>query len=247
MDTLEEEIKKHFPEDWGVILEIFDKELILEFSLFLREKNEEGGFFSKKDSESILERHLLESIYSVYALVGNNLVSRETRIADVGTGPGLPGFLFLCLKEHPHLTLIDGSRRKLGLLEEWWKITKLKFPGRRLEFRYGRAEELKGSFHSVCMRASIPYPFSIEAVCKLVGKSGFFLPFLGKEYPWEEIETRILSECGFMLEGVLYLDDLGFLGERQIRVLKKVREPKNGHPREWKRIAKEIKETKWAE
>ncbi|EMG20408.1 hypothetical protein LEP1GSC150_5072 [Leptospira interrogans serovar Copenhageni str. LT2050] len=36
--------------------------------MFLKEKNEAGGFFSKRDSEEILDRHVLESIYHVYRI-----------------------------------------------------------------------------------------------------------------------------------------------------------------------------------
>lgn len=242
---LEQVVRNLFSDGAEDILDFFDMDLVSEYQEFLIEKNIEGGFFSKKDSENILERHLVESLYSIYCLVGNELVSRETSVLDVGTGPGLPGFLFLCLKESPRVTLMDGSRRKLGLLEAWWKA-RPKTPHKNLQFRYERAEETKAKYDLVTMRASVPYPFSVEVVANLVKLDGKFCPFLAREMDWAETEIEILSACGFILEGVLPLEELSFVGERQIKVLKKVTPVKHGFPRDWKILSKEIKEAKWA-
>lgn len=238
-------IQKYFPEYQELLLETFDLDLISDYIEFLKDKNEQGGFFSKRDAEHILERHIIEAMYFVYVLSGNDLVSRETKLVDVGTGPGLPGFLFVCMKESPKVTLLDGSKRKLGLTEEWWKGLQTKYPEKDCKFQYTRAEEWKNHFDLVVMRAAIPYPFSVEIVSRLVLKDGYFCPFLGKEQKWELIEKRILSESGFTIEGSIDLEDLSFLGERHIKVLKKHSQAKHGIPREWKIISKEIKEQEW--
>jgi 16S rRNA (guanine527-N7)-methyltransferase len=238
-------IQQQFPESAEDIIERFDFHLIEAYNQFLISKNLEGGFFSKKDTDLILMRHLVETIYFVYSLVGNGFVSRETKLIDVGTGPGLPGFIFLCLVESPRVFLLDSAKRKLGLLEEWWKIEKKEFPGKNLQFKYERAEEMKGKYDLAVMRASVPYPFSIEVVTNLVATGGYFCPFLAKEQNWKTKEEQILSATGFVLEGNLELEELSFLGTRQIKVLKKLCPPKHGFPRDWKILSKDIKEAEW--
>lgn len=228
----------------------FDLDLLELYKKFLWEKNEEGGFFSKKDGGSFLERHLLESMVFVKTLEERNFVSHETSLVDVGTGPGLPGFLFLCLKKSPSLCLLDSAKRKLGLLEDWWE-TKIKIqePGiydsKNILFQYGRVEESKGNFSVAVMRAAIPYPFSIEVICRIIKQNGYFFPFLGKEKNWSVKEREILSGTGFIIEDEIILDRLCFLGDRKIKVLKKKAVPKHGIPREWKQISKDIKDAEW--
>lgn len=245
IEEISTSIQKHFPESYDSILDIFDLDIIAAYIEFLKDKNEQGGFFSKKDSENILARHIIEAMYFAYVLYGNNLVSRETKLVDVGSGPGLPGFLFLCMMDSPKVTLLDSAKRKLGLTEDWWNEIQTKYPDKNCKFQYQRAEEWKNHFDLVVMRAAIPYPYSIEVVSRLVLKDGHYCPFLGREQKWSKVETRILSESGFTIEGTIELEELSFLGERHIKVLKKHSQAKHGIPREWKIISKEIKEQEW--
>lgn len=68
---------------------------------------------------------------------------------------------------------------------------------------------------------------------------------MAKKQNWEKLEERILSDSGFIIEGTIDLEDLSFLGERHIKVLKKHSQAKHGIPRDWKYISKEIKENEW--
>ncbi len=261
---------RYFPQELEAIHLQFDWERVQSYYEFLIEKNSQGGFFSKGDSMQILERHLVESLYSVFKIWEEGLFTSASHVADVGTGPGLPGFLFFCLKDPPKVTLIDSSRRKLGLLETWWKeihvsayrrIRISTYPHidisenepldklRSLGFIYARVEEWEpqrmGQADLVTMRAAVAYPFSVEVVANLVQKNGYFLPFLAREQNWKSVEQRILSHSGFTLERDLNLGALSFLGVRKIKILKKTGIPKHGIPRDWKSIAKEIKGAKW--
>ncbi|MCC5813529.1 MAG: class I SAM-dependent methyltransferase [Leptospira sp.] len=253
-------IQDRFPNSYNEIIELFDISLVGMFHDFLQDKNEIGGFFSKKDSETIFERHMIENLFYVYSLHKRGLVSRETKVLDVGTGPGLPGFFFVCLKDAPSVTLLDSARRKLSLTEDWWngfeleverdniKVNekdKVHLP-KKLQFVYVRVEECEGEFDLATMRATVPYPFSIEVICRIVKKGGIFCPFLGKELEWKSKESEILSNCGFIMEDDIVLEELSFLGERKFKVLKKKASPKHGIPRDWKHISKDIKGAEWA-
>lgn len=241
-ETIQNRIIELFPKEKNAILNLFDMDKIDKFYNFLLTYKDIGGFFSKSNEDLIIDRHLIESIYHIYKIHGVLNVSRETEIADVGTGPGLPGFLFACLKETPKLVaLIDSQKKKLQLLEEYIPnhYTDLK-----VKFYYQRVEEIKGSYDIVVSRSSVPYPWTTEIVFNLVKKNGFFVPFLAKKNYDLALESKIIKESGMSISSEIELKELNFLGERHIKFLKKINKPKHSVPRKWKIIKGEIDEKK---
>lgn len=112
IESITERLKERFPKESDEIIYFFDWELVCKFALFLRDKNEAGGFFSKRDSEEILDRHVLESIYHVYRITKKVGSWKGIQLGDAGTGPGIPGFFFRCLKDPPVVVLIDSTKKK---------------------------------------------------------------------------------------------------------------------------------------
>lgn len=246
--------KELFPEEWESIKVNFNLELVARYYQFLETYNEKGGFFSNKDSFDIGRRHLLESMFYANYLKRQNYFKEGIQACDVGTGPGLPGFLLVCLLVYnSKIYLLDSSQRKLKFLEEWLETTKKSkgfqesIPPQLLNvnFLYNRAEELKMVFQLVTMRAVVPYPYSVEVVCRIVDRGGYFIPFLAKSKVNEKLEDQILSELGFILEKEDEFQSLSSLGERRVKVLKKMKEPKKNYPRDWKKIHLDIKGGKW--
>ncbi|MCK6379947.1 MAG: class I SAM-dependent methyltransferase [Leptospiraceae bacterium] len=236
-DLILQRLSELFPEEKNEIETKFDFNKILKFYEFLQKENLRGGFFSKKDTENILERHLIESIYHVYRIVKEVSVSRETKLADVGTGPGLPGFLFYCLLEFPKVTLIDSQRRKLSLLEKFAKEEKFS----EIQFIYSRAEEkVCKKFDIIVTRSVVSYPWSAEVCINLLNENGYFIPFLGKFIQKKEDEIY-LENLGLNFKKVVRLSALGFLGERHLIFLKKTAKIKQGYPRSWKSIKEEMR------
>ncbi|TGM08405.1 16S rRNA (guanine(527)-N(7))-methyltransferase RsmG [Leptospira barantonii] len=237
IESIIEKLRERFPKEADEIIYFFDWELVCKFALFLREKNEAGGFFSKRDSEEILDRHVLESIYHVYRITKKVDSWKGIQLGDAGTGPGIPGFFFRCLKDHPVVVLIDSQKRKLSHTEEFVRINRIS----DLKFQFIRTEESKLSLNYVVSRGFIPYPYSAEAVCNLLKVGGTYVPFLGKHDIDAKLEDKVLSYSGFSLEFSEDLPSLEFLGMRHIKFLKKVSSPRHGYPRAWKDISKETK------
>ncbi len=219
--------------------EFFDLDLVHRFYRFLLENNERGGFFSRGDTERILERHLYESMVLVYYVSKSLSVSRETEVLDAGTGPGLPGFLFACAKEPARVTLLDSSRRRLSLLEEFYKEASA-FPP--VQFRYGRAEEMRGSYQLIVARALIPYPFVVEILSGLLRQGGH-IALAATRQEDSSSESEYLSRLGFVSRETVIPDELQFLGKRSIILLHKRGEARKGYPRAWKIIKEEL--SKW--
>jgi 16S rRNA (guanine527-N7)-methyltransferase len=188
---------------------------------FLREKNIIGGFFSKRDSDRIADRHLYESLVYVARIMSLKGVSRETKILDAGSGPGLPGYLFFCLKEPPYVTLMDSSRRRLSLLEEFHhsfspaRRTHLKT---RLQFCYSRIEEAAGSYDVVTARALIPFPFNAILLRHLVGE---WMALAAGPVPVNQETENLLDRFGLSVEECCPLSELNFLGQRHLLLIRK--------------------------
>lgn len=237
-DLISKRIEELFPSDFNDILQAFNLTKLTAYLNFLSEKNEIGGFFSKKDSEKILDRHIIESIYHIYTIQKKINVSRETKVGDAGTGPGLPGYIFFCMSEYPLVSLIDSQYRKLNLLEKYHLDT---YKNKHVKFIYNRAEELNLNLDLLVSRSTIPYPWSIEVFTNLLKPDGLYVPFLaGKNYDLK-IEKGILENCGFKIIDEIQLNALEFLGQRHIKFLKKVKNPIKGFPRDWKIISEDIK------
>lgn len=231
-----------FPNLYEQIVEKFDCKKIEMYFQFLKDYNEIGGFFSKSDSQNILDRHIIESIFHIFKIISVYPVTFETKLADIGSGPGLPGYLFFTLKTPPIITLIDSQRRRLGLLE---KFHHDQFKDSNVTFVYERVEDIKIKFDLVIMRSTIKYPWSVEMLTPLLKMNSTFIPFLGKKNYDFEFEKKLLKNLGIKIEKELDLDELEFLGKRHIKLLKKTGECNNGFPRKWETINKEIKRTSW--
>lgn len=245
MNRIRPRLQELFREDLEDILSFFEEEKLEKYLSFLEDKNEIGGFFSRGDSEQILDRHLIECIFHVYKIITSHYVSHETRVADIGTGPGLPGFLFNCLKIPPKLSLLDSQIKRLKHLENFY-LENFPKEANPIQFIYSRAEDVKEKFDLITMRSTIKYPWSAELVIKLLVEGGVFIPFLAKRNYDIEFEKSHLLKCGLSIEKEIDLSELNFLGSRHVKFLKKTSQTKYGFPRAWDVIAKEIKKTVWA-
>lgn len=235
--TLFEDIQQRGLTVPAAVVERFDESRLQWFSDFLSKSNASGGFFSEADAGRILERHLYECLLLVTALVSTDFYVPLHGVADVGSGPGLPGFLFACLKTPPPVTLIDSSRRRLGLLERAMASFD---PAPQVRFVYDRVESLTNRFDLVTARALVPYPHVVEVLGGIVRHGGRIALAMASVEPPDPEDESYLRALGFVEETVISMPELHFLGERSLRILSRVADPQPGYPRRWPRIRREI-------
>jgi len=97
-------LKKYFE------LEKKEEDLLLEYTQLLVEWNNKINLISRKDTENVLERHIL---HALGVLACGNIESENQSIIDVGTGGGLPGIpLAICLPNN-NFTLADSIAKKI--------------------------------------------------------------------------------------------------------------------------------------
>ncbi len=82
-------------------------------------------------------------------------------------------------------------------------------------------------------------------ICRLLKQNSCFIPFLGRRNYDLKFEQMFLENLGLKIEKDFDIPELEFLGNRHMKVLKKIAESKKGFPRKWEAISKEIKRTSW--
>jgi 16S rRNA (guanine527-N7)-methyltransferase len=107
------------------------------------------GLIGPREVDRLWERHLLNC---AVAAAG---IPPARRVADVGSGAGLPGVVLAILLPEVELTLLEPMLRRANFLSETVGILGL----RNVVVRRARAEEcpdLRGSFDAVTARAVAP-------------------------------------------------------------------------------------------
>ena len=110
-----------------------------------REWNDKINVISRKDIDQLYPHHIL------HALAIPQVVKFRTgaKILDLGTGGGLPGIPLAILYPNVQFTLIDGTRKKIKVVQEIIDAIGLE----NAEAKHDRAEELKDRFDFVVCRA----------------------------------------------------------------------------------------------
>ena len=110
-----------------------------------REWNEKINVISRKDIDNLYEHHIL------HALAIAKIISFKpnAKILDLGTGGGLPGIPLAILFPQTYFTLIDGTRKKITVVEAIREELGLQ----NVTARHIRAEVLKEQFDFVVCRA----------------------------------------------------------------------------------------------
>ena len=102
-------IEKYFPE-----LSYEQKLKLKELKPNYKDWNQKINVISRKDIDNFYERHVLHSLAIAKVVTFEN----ESRIIDVGTGGGFPGFPLAILFPNANFTLLDSIGKKLKVIDE---------------------------------------------------------------------------------------------------------------------------------
>ncbi|MEH6470391.1 MAG: 16S rRNA (guanine(527)-N(7))-methyltransferase RsmG [Halopseudomonas sp.] len=191
----------------GLVLTEQQQALLLRYVGLLHKWNRAYNLTAVRQPEAMVERHLLDSLSVVPYINGQH-------IADVGTGPGLPGMVLAIVYPDKQFTLMDSNGKKTRFLQQ----AKLELELDNIEIYNGRVEAypLEQSFDVVISRAFASLNDMLNWTRSLGAVNTRFLAMKGV-YPEQELSDM---PSGFeLLESHLlqvpYCD-----GERHLLVLK---------------------------
>lgn len=138
-------IQKYFPNLTEKQIEQFTK-----LDELYKEWNEKINVISRKDMDSLYEKHILHSLGIAKVMA----FSDRTKVLDIGTGGGFPGIPLAILFPEVHFTLVDSIGKKITVVKEVSEGIGLK----NITAIHSRAEDIKGQFHFVVSRAVTQMP-----------------------------------------------------------------------------------------
>ena len=138
-------ILKYFPDSTSE-----QKDQFAELEILYKDWNEKINVISRKDTDSLYEKHILHSlgIAKVMKFADN------TKVLDIGTGGGFPGIPLAILFPNAQFTLVDSIGKKITVVKGVAESLGLK----NVTAHHMRAEQLKEKFHFVVSRAVTQMP-----------------------------------------------------------------------------------------
>lgn len=138
-------ILKYFPDITDTQKEQFSK-----LENLYNEWNEKINVISRKDMESLYEKHILHSLGIAKVMD----FAPGTKVLDIGTGGGFPGIPLAILYPETQFTLVDSIGKKITVVQAVAEGVGLT----NVTGIHGRAEKVKDKFHFVVSRAVTQMP-----------------------------------------------------------------------------------------
>lgn len=149
------------------------------------------------DPESMIRRHVIESLALRQFLAGK-------RVADVGSGAGVPGIPLAVAEPDRHFTLIESRGKRAAFLRHVQGLLGLV----NVDVRHGRVESMNstgalGTFDTLLARAVAPPPELLRLTAHLFGPDSVMLVPTGRQQAIDG-EIEVDETFGFRQVGGLF-------------------------------------------
>jgi 16S rRNA (guanine527-N7)-methyltransferase len=157
---------------------------LLDYLALLVRWNKTYNLTAVRDPHEMVVKHLLDSL-AMHPFV-DGLAARGGTLADLGTGPGLPGIPLSIVKPGLKVTLVESNGKKARFMREAIRQLGLK-DARVAESRIEAVDE-PGAYDAITARALATLPLILELGGHLLKPDGRLLAMKGV-HPAEEIAT----------------------------------------------------------
>ncbi len=166
-----------------LLLNHLSTDLLLQYLTLLHKWNQAYNLTAIRDMESMVSRHIIDSLAVLPWLKGS-------RLLDVGSGAGLPGIPLAIARPELQVVLLDSNGKKIRFLQEVKRILALD----NVEVVQTRAETYRPSqgFDTVISRAFSDLSQMIAWTRHLIEPDGIWLAMKGRR-PDAELEPLSFS------------------------------------------------------
>ena len=186
---------------------------LLDYLALLQRWNATYNLTAIRDPREMVTRHLLDSL-AMHPFV-DDLAANGGALADLGTGPGLPGIPLAIAKPGLRVTLVESNGKKARFLRE--AVRKLGLGNARVAESRAEALDEPGAHDLLTARALDTLDGIVAVGGHLLRPGGRLLAMKGV-HPHEEIAAL---PAGWQLQGVHALAVPGLVGERHLVVVAK--------------------------
>ena len=210
----------------NVILEEEQVEKFYKYMNLLLEWNEKINLTAITEPNEVILKHFIDS------LTISNLIEKEQRVIDVGTGAGFPGIPLSIIKEG-NITLLDSLNKRIVFLEEVIGELGLK----NIRAKHSRVEEFaknkkeREMYDIATSRAVAPLNVLLEYLLPLVKKNGKCICMKGSNTEEVKEANSALKILGGQIEKIEKITLPESNITRNIIIVKKVKETPLKYPR----------------
>ncbi len=180
---------------------------LLEYLGLLDRWNRTYNLTAIRDAQEMVGKHLLDSL-AMHAHVAG-----VTRLADLGTGPGLPGIPLAIVHPQLQVTLVESNGKKARFLRE--AVRRLGLGNAQVAESRIEAFDAPGQFDAITARALATLPLILQLGGHLLGPDGRLLAMKGV-VPADEIAAL---PAGWRVQHIVPLQVPGLAAERHLVVV----------------------------
>jgi 16S rRNA (guanine527-N7)-methyltransferase len=170
------------------------------FAQLVADKNKKINLISKRDMDSIIEKHIFISAY-----ITKYLPEKVTKFLDIGTGGGFPGIPIAIMRPDVRGVLADSTSKKVDAVKEF--IDKLKLSNVIAENHRVESEEFinrhGNSFDLIVSRATVPLIILFRYAIPLIKEKAFLFAMKGGDLT-EEYSKAELKYKAYIKKSTVY-------------------------------------------
>jgi 16S rRNA (guanine527-N7)-methyltransferase len=186
-----------------------------------------------RDPAEAVDVHIADSLSALPLLDQARDGELPARVADVGSGAGLPGIPLAVARPDTHFDLVDSTERKCSFLTGL--VESIRLPN--VEVRCARVEELpaqgfRDAYGIVVARAVAPLATLVEYAAPLLAEGGALIAWKGRRDADEERGgAAAAAQLGLEPAAVRQVSPYEGSANRHLHLYRKVRPSPQGFPR----------------
>lgn len=170
------------------------------FAQLVADKNKKLNLISKRDIDSIIEKHVFISAY-----ITKYLPEKVSKFLDIGTGGGFPGIPLGIMRPDLRGVLVDSTSKKVDAVKGF--IDDLKLSNIIVENHRVESEDFinryRGSFDLIISRATVPLIILFRYAVPLIQEKAYLMAIKGGDLT-DEFKKAEMKYKSYIKKSTVY-------------------------------------------